>query len=257
MEGGTCLRCGTPYEPDDTVCLTCGAPIGETRSNTQPVRALRSRADAAATNATLPAFEVTDSSAPLAAPTPAKPSQPARQRKQRPLWPVVLLACALVLGAFGGAAYLLRLLTAGPPVSQQTLYTDPGHRFSFQRPTLWQVSTTASGALLSDATGTSTATIAVRSATSSDTAASAADAIATPLGLSADPQQTFAGVTWERRSGQMTGQDGAVREYVVLAGIHNGQVYTIEFSSPVASYNETNTLVYEPLLNSFAFGSAG
>lgn len=49
--GGRCLRCGTPYEPDDTVCYHCGAPIGETEGDTAPVKVVRvnkSSGDAAA-----------------------------------------------------------------------------------------------------------------------------------------------------------------------------------------------------------------
>ena len=39
--GGKCLRCGAPYEPDDTVCYHCGAPIGETQGDTAPVKIVR------------------------------------------------------------------------------------------------------------------------------------------------------------------------------------------------------------------------
>jgi hypothetical protein len=266
MEGRTCLRCGAPYEPDDTVCYRCGAPIGETRANTQPVRALRRptptvvESDAPPSTAALPARSGAGLSGPITTPPPAaspSSSRAARPTKRRPLWLLLLLGCALLLGAFGGAAYLLRLLTAGPAVSQQTSYTDPRHRFSFARPTLWQVSTSATGVSLSDADGISTASVTVRAADFSDTAATAADAVATPLGLATQPQQQFAGVTWEQRSGQVTGQDGAVRQYVVLAAIHNSQVYVIEFTCPISSYDSTNTLVYQPLLDSFAFGAAG
>ncbi len=254
MEGGTCLRCGAPYEAEATVCYTCGAPIGETRSNTQPVPALRrlkpdDGADAGQTSA-----PVATSSMPIAPAPPSRPLERATRKRKRPLWPVLLLACILVLGAFGGAAYVLRLVTASPNVSQQTLYSDPAHRFHFQRPTLWQISATSGGVALSDATGTSSAMVTVSTAGASDSAATAADALAAPLGLTTQPGQVFAGTTWERRAGQATGQDGAVRYYVVLATLREGEIYVIEFSSPVASYAATNTLVYQPMLNSFAFG---
>src|SRR5260370_12869669 len=139
MEGGTCLRCGTPYEPDDTVCYRCGAPIGETRANTQPVRALRRPEEVQddpstptpTPTASLPALSGAGPSGPITTAPPAAPasaSRTARTAKRRPLWPLLLLGCALLLGVFGGAAYLLRLLTAGPAVSPQTSYADPPHR---------------------------------------------------------------------------------------------------------------------------------
>ncbi|HEX6798341.1 MAG TPA: hypothetical protein VF116_11585 [Ktedonobacterales bacterium] len=49
--GGTCLRCGAPYEPDDTVCYTCGAPIGETEGDTAPVKIVRTNRQAAVEHA--------------------------------------------------------------------------------------------------------------------------------------------------------------------------------------------------------------
>ena len=253
MEGGICLRCGAPYEADATVCYSCGAPIGETRSNTQPVPAMRRiKPDEAEASSLLPVELV--AAAPSASVQMSRPLPSAARRRKRPLWPVLLLACVVVLGAFGGAAYVLRLVTASPNVSQQTLYRDPQHRFSFQRPTLWQVSALDSGVSLSDGTGTSTAAVTVRAASGDDSAVSAADAIAAPLKLATQPEQVIGGASWEQRAGQATGPDGAVRQYVVLATLRAGQIYTIEFSSPVASYAATNTLVYEPLLNTFAFG---
>jgi len=258
MEGGICLRCGAPYEAEATVCYSCGAPIGETRSNTQPVPAMRRiKPDGAEASSSPPATQGTASSSPVMPVPMSRPlPRPARGRK-RPLWPVLLLACVLVLAAFGGAAYVLRLVTASPNVSQQTLYRDPEHRFSFQRPTLWQVSATGSGVSLSDTNGTRTAVVAVRAANGDEGAASAADAIAAPLKLMSEPAQVIGGASWEQRAGQATGSDGAVRQYVVLATLRAGEIYTIEFSSPVASYAVTNTLVYQPLLNSFVFGDAG
>jgi hypothetical protein len=258
MEGGTCLRCGAPYEAEATVCYSCGAPIGETRSNTQPVPAIRRiRPDEAEAGSSLPVGQVAAASLSVAPVPLSRPLVALGRRRKRPLWPVLLLACVLVLGAFGGAAYVLRLVTASPNVSQQTLYRDPGRRFSFQRPTLWQVSATGNGVSLSDGTGTSTAVLAVRAANGGESAASAADAIGAPLKLASEPARVIGGASWEQRAGQATGPDGAVRQYVALATLRGGEIYTIEFSSPVASYAATDTLVYQPLLDSFVFGDAG
>src|SRR5262249_22863649 len=140
MESGICLRCGAPYEPEDTVCYRCGAPIGETRANTQPVRAIRvPKPEPTAVQTASQPVAVTP--APTAAQTPSLPRpSPApfpyasRTPRRRARWPFILLGCLLALLALGAAAYELRMLNAAPPIAHQTLYTDPQGRFSFQRP---------------------------------------------------------------------------------------------------------------------------
>jgi hypothetical protein len=251
MESNTCLRCGSPYEPNQTVCFTCGAPIGETRSSTQPVPAVKIPRPA-----TEPAPELERSaSVPVHAAVPSVPATPgAAPPRGRRRWLVVALAVVLVLAVAGGLAYAVRVLTAGPPVARQSLYQDPQHRFRLQRPTLWLVTPLPDGVSLTDTDGASTVRVTVDlPPTPGETARAAADALAAQLGLSAAPPEQIAGQSWEQRSGQVTGTDGAVREEIVLVTLHGGQLYTIQLSSPVASYEGTNNLVFEPLLASFAF----
>ena len=159
MESGICLRCGAPYDSEDTVCYKCGAPIGETRANTQPVRAVRvPRPEPTAVQTAPPPA----SHAPTAAqtppparlgPAPAPAPLASSMRRRRARWPVILLGCLLVLLALGAAAYELRMLNAAPPVANQTRYTDPQGRFSFQRPTLWEAHPSESGVSLNDSNG--------------------------------------------------------------------------------------------------------
>ncbi len=244
---GTCLRCGAPYEADATVCYTCGAPIGETKTPTQPVRAVKSPRPAAPE----PAPVIAPTSVPMRPAPIAQPASPAPRARRR--WPVALAVCILVLFVLGGAAYAVRVLTAPPPVATQTTYHDPQHRFSFQRPALWQVTATSAGADLSDASGTSTATVTVSLPPTPVTAAQEADRLATQLDLQPTTAQTIAGQSWERRSGQVTGSDGAVRQLTVLVTVYGGELYTIQLSSPVASFSAIDNAVYEPLLASFTF----
>src|SRR5262245_51088791 len=111
MESGICLRCGAPYEPEDTVCYKCGAPIGETRANTQPIRAVRVPRPEPTAVQTAP-----QPAAATHAPTAAQTPPPARRgpaptplaagmSRRRARWPVILLGCLLVLVALGAAAY--------------------------------------------------------------------------------------------------------------------------------------------------------
>lgn len=251
MDADTCLRCGAPYTPGQTVCFKCGAPLGETRPNTQPVPVIRiPQPEPPAEPEPLPAPPRVSARV-TAVPAITAPSAPSTKHKRRA--PLVALIVVLVLAAIGGGAYLVRALTAAPPVATQTLYTDPQHRFRFERPTLWTVTTTVDGVNLTDSTGASTAKITVDPPGPGETAQSRADAAAKELGLSVAPEQTIGGDTWEQRAGQITGADGAVRQTVIYVTLHNGLMYTIEINSPVASFTSVDNLVYQPLLASFQF----
>jgi hypothetical protein len=241
-----CLRCGTPYDEDATVCFTCGAPIGEIKSPTQPVAVPR-----------LPKREpppeaVVDRAAVLSAPTAPSVPPPPLARKPR-WWPIILLAVIVALAVGSGVAYVVRGLTASPPVASSQVYRDPQQRYHFTRPTLWTLTPHADGVLLTDSDGINSMTLTLSAAQPDQTAKAAADALAKAQKLTAGPQQQFAGTLWEVRSGVHTDADGATRQTVVYLTFHGGTVYTITCVSPLASYNSTNNLVYQPLLASFAF----
>lgn len=249
MDSDTCLRCGAPYAPGQTVCFKCGAPLGETRPNTQPVPAVK------IPQPEPPAEKSTSSASALAIPhvATAVTAPPAHATKRKRRWPLMVLIFALVLAAAGGGIYLIRALTAAPPVATQTLYQDAQRRFRFERPTLWTVTTTTDGVTITDTNGTSIARVMVDPPDAGETAQSHADDVAKTLGLSAALPQRIGGDMWEQRAGQVTGADGAVRQTVVYVSLHNGVLYTIEFSSPVASFTSVDNLVYQPLLASFQF----
>ena len=253
-EAGVCLRCGKPYEPGDTVCYHCGAPIGETQTPTQPVRAVRTVAPEAADEAGVPSSPAVMSAAGAEG---AIHAQPSTRQAHRPVWPWLVLACVVVVVALGGGAYALRTLTAGTPIPSRTVYQDPAHRFRFERPALWSVTPVDNGVTLADSTGTSTASVTLVAPRPGDTAASYADTLAhapamrPPLGDA--PPRTIGGDQWEQRVGQVTGTDGVERRVIVLVTLHAGELYVIRFSSPIASYGTDTTLVYTPMLNSFAF----
>ena len=243
-----CLRCGAPYEDDATVCFTCGAPIGEVKSPTQPVAVPR-----------LPKREPPQDSSQQPGVTAAPDSVASQPMAPPPLprkprwWPIVLLAVVAALAVGGGAAYLARALTASPPVAHSQVYRDPDHRFHFTRPTLWNLTPSGDGVLLTDSDGINSLTLTVTPAGPGQDATSAADAAALGEKLATMPAQQFAGATWETRSGAHTDTDGATRQTTLYVTLHDGDLYTIACVSPLASYNATNNLVYQPLLASFAF----
>jgi hypothetical protein len=275
----SCLRCGATYPEGAVVCFRCGAPIGDISIPTQPVR--RSQAlppsppNRAATftqdndNGYLSDNDV-DVAALQRREQDRVPTQP-RLRAQRPivvkrqaLTPVerweqrgrvafAIFLTLLIAAAIGGAAMGVRALLAGPPVQHQTIYQDPQHRFRFQRPALWTATPSPEGVLLSDSAGTSTAHVTVSTPGGGETAESRAAAIATVENLSIAAPEHHAGIDWQVAVGEATGRDGAVREVHVYVTEHGSLLYIIELSSPVSSFDGIDNLVYQPLLDSFAF----
>ncbi|HEU0027559.1 MAG TPA: hypothetical protein VFQ25_10635 [Ktedonobacterales bacterium] len=271
MSERTCLRCGASYEEGATVCFTCGASIGELETPTQPVRTPKGRAtaDAEAPPGRLsasPAPSATDAAPVATAPEPsAAPRRvvvgsslpvappPAPMPKRRWRWPVIVAALAIMIALLAGGGYALRAVLAGPPLPKTITYRDPNGRFTVTVPALWTATRQASGALLTDSSGANTVTIGDAPAQLGQTAASVADALAAQQGLQPASPTQIGGDTWEQRSGQITGQDGATRTLVVFVDVRAGEVYTIQLSSPTASYTTINNLVYQPLLSSFTF----
>jgi hypothetical protein len=182
------------------------------------------------------------------APVVAPPRAPRRVR-----WPVLVVALVVVAALITGGVIEARALLATPPIPKTTTYHDPQRRFSFAEPALWTVTPQADGALLADSTGASTLTITVAPAQATQTASVVADTLATQQGLQSAPAATIAGDQWEQRTGSVTGADGATRSVTLYVDLHGSSLYTIETSSPTSVSSSINTLVYQPLLASFAF----
>lgn len=269
MSERTCLRCGAPYEEGATVCFTCGASIGELETPTQPVRTPKARAasvdalppsDGVAEIGGAPPVAVAAESAPLSEPIPrrvtvgsslpvaAPAPKPARKARR---WPWIVGVVVLVVLVGGGIA--LRAALAGPPVPSSVTYHDPAGRFSFTVPALWSVTRQDNGALVTDSSGANSVTITAAPAQANQTAVSVANALALSQKLQPAAPMQVGGDTWQQRSGQVTGQDGATREIVALVDVRSGVLYTIQLSSPSASYASVNNLAYQPLLASFTF----
>ncbi len=250
MASQICLRCGALCDEDATVCFTCGAPLGEVKTPTQPVPIPR-----------LPKQEQ--------APEPAPPSQPPvstgtiatlkkpkaevelPRRKRR--WPVFVLLGMLALALVGGGAYVLRAVLAAPPVAHSVVYRDPQQRFHFTRPNLWVLTAAPNGVLLTDSGGTSSLRLTISTPGTGEDAIKHAAAIAASENLNNAAPQTYAGETWEQRTGVVTGSDGVVRQELLLVTEHEGLLYTIECAAPLSSFDSTNNLVFQPLLTSFTF----
>lgn len=274
-----CLRCGAPYDEGATVCFTCGASIGELETPTQPVRAPKRPAPTETSNPTeqaqtlaapiLPISPVATATSDVGDATTtsnaASPSRPltvgtsyrapvvAPRIARRWRWPLVAVALVVVVALAIGGFFEARALLATKPVPTTTTYHDAQGRFSFAEPALWAVTPRANGALLADSDGANTLTITVATAQTGQTANAVADTLAAQQSLQAAPVATIAGDQWEQRAGRVTGVDGATRVVTLYVDIHAGELYTIQTSSPTSVSSSINTLVYQPLLSSFAF----
>jgi hypothetical protein len=107
--------------------------------------------------------------------------------------------------------------------------------------------------LLADSSGASSLRVTLRALDGTETAQTAADRIARERALETAAPVAFANVAWERRVGQLTGRDGAVRQVTVDVAVHGAYLYVIELSSPLATYASVDTLVFQPALASFQF----
>jgi hypothetical protein len=145
-----------------------------------------------------------------------------------------------------------RIIPGSVPL--HAVYVDPGHRFHVVQPALWQTSTFGNGVALTDSAGVSRVLISVSDASSTDDAMMWADGIQKSLGLQKAADLDVGGITWVRREGPVTTADGAQKEMLVLVTEHNGSMYVIECMSPVASFQAEMRLVFQPLIQSFAFG---
>lgn len=167
--------------------------------------------------------------------------------------PVQLALLALSLAAFLAGIVVLYYRLIPPAVPTQAIYRDPSHRFHFARPALWQATPTIDGVRLADSTGTSTVLITVSQPVAGDDVAPYADSLAESLGIEPAAPVVAAGVVWETSAGQVTDAGGATHMVTAYVTLQRGLLYIVECSSPAGSFDATNTLVFQPLLRSFAF----
>lgn len=263
-QGVTCERCGASCEPDATVCFSCGAPIGELEQPTQPVRV---PAHLRAGRASASSQEESTGEAEGAPRAPAPPADaaiptatttttwPQRWRRRQIIRTLELAFIVLLVAAMGTGVVVLhyRLIPDGVPA--QTLYRDPAHRFHFVQPALWQALPNADGVTLGDSTGTNSVQIAaIYPQSTKQTAAYYAHETGARLGLSTGIPIEVAGATWEEQAGQVMATDNVTRQIVVLVTTYNGELFIIQYSSPVTSFSIANDVTFQPLLRSFAFG---
>ncbi|GEM_PF-2490556 len=193
-------------------------------------------------------------------PVPGAFSQPRRVKRRRlPLGIAITVGLLLVfvLAGFG----LYAALGAGPQEpSALTPYTDPGHHFSIQYPTVWTIkkpTNHASGVRFTDATDTAELWVTytptppnltkdqenqLENQFADQEAASAG--IATP----APGTDTFAGTTWIMRTGIVTLTSGISQQILLYITVHNNLFFEVREVAPLNNYNGPNQTVFMPML---------
>jgi hypothetical protein len=249
----TCLRCGATWPQGAVVCFKCGAPIGETAVNTQPVSTLSASpppppelvAEIEAENAAYAAQEQ----------RPRRPAlTPAQRRARTAMWLRLARNVAIVAVVLGLGVWAYRTVTATPPVPSKVTYHDPQHRFSLSRPALWVATAESDGVLLTDGAGTCSLRVSMRPAGKAETSARAiADALAASQSLSGAPGETIGGVKWEQRGGTHAGVDGVTRQTAIFVTLRQGTVSQITETCPLVSFSGTDNLVFAPARASFSF----
>lgn len=242
-----CPRCGAPLEPDASLCFECGTAIGVASPHTGPL-SIPDYLKAPIT-IEMPVVITTDHTP--AVHKPARRRPPLRPPTRRELITSgSILGVAAVLVLAGIVVLLYRILP--PPVPVQAIYHDPQHRFSFAQPALWPATPYGNGVQLTDATGTSTLTITADPALNLD-AAAYADFLAQPYHLASVLPVQVGGANWEQRAGVVRGEDGVLRQRIVLAVIYNNTLYAIQFTCPASIFPNLDLQVYQPVLQSFQF----
>lgn len=244
-----CPRCGAPLEPNASICFECGLAIGPGSPHTGPL----SIPDYLKAPITIELPVVI----PAAQPKAAHAQKRASQRLERhPPTRRDLIAAGSILGVAalvvlaGVIVLLYRILP--PPVPVQAIYHDPRRHFSFAQPALWQAAPLGDGVRLTDATGTSSLEITAQPALNLD-AAAYADYLAQPYHLASLLPVQVGGANWEQRAGATRGNDGVLRERVILATIYDGTLYDIQFTCPASVFPDLDAQVYQPVLASFHF----
>jgi hypothetical protein len=240
-----CPRCGAPLEPNASICFECGLAIGPGSPRTGPL--------------SIPDYlkaPITIELPVVIATGQTKAAQAPKRRERRPPTRRELIAAGSILGVAalvvlaGVVVLLYRILP--PPVPVQAIYHDPRRHFSFAQPALWQATPLGDGVRLTDATGISSLEITAQPALNLD-ASGYADLLAQPYHLASLLPVQVGGANWEQRAGATRGDDGVLRERVILATIYDGTLYAIQFTCPASVFPDLDAQVYQPVLASFHF----
>jgi len=190
-------------------------------------------------------------------------------------WTPLALCCltfAVLLTACGGTTSQ-QAVPPKPTATSVPMTSVAGNGFTINYPQGWQIS--RSGAHLTTLTnsgGTDSFSIAVvpspKSAISADTLMNTAVkaqmvALKDAQKVSVPPTVTVGGTSWNQQSVSGTQRLNAadiVVQPVVLATVHPGDTptskgYTIIYRAPQASFAQSNTSYFQPMLQSFKFQS--
>lgn len=171
-------------------------------------------------------------------------------KRRLPLGVIVTLGLLLVFVVAGVGIYAIVTGSGNQEPSSFLTYTDPGHHFTIQYPTVWTVKQLPNGVRFADATNTAELSVTYTPNSSNLTAVQFANQQAAKEGISTPDTQTFAGTTWVQRSGIVTQTSGISQDIFLFVTVANNLLYEVREVAPLDGYKEPNQTVFIPMLKS-------
>lgn len=176
-------------------------------------------------------------------------SRPVRQRRL-PLGVIITLGLLLVFVIAGVGIYAFAYGSGGQVSSAFMTYTDPGHHFRIQYPTVWNVKKLSDGVSFDNATNTAQLAVTYIPNTSNLQAEDFANQEAAKENINTPDSQTFAGMTWVERSGIVTQTSGVSQDIFIFVAAANNLLYEVREAAPLNGYKEPNQSAFMPMLQS-------
>ncbi len=181
---------------------------------------------------------------------------PQRKQRRKPLVLVVGLLVILLLGGIGVWVGVFHPFSVPDVVQPQLSFSNSQLAFSVQYPTGWneRVDIRTASAYFTDSSNTAQFTVAVSPNNGKD-AGQYVQQLANQLkmtSIKAGTPLAFGGTSWQQVQGNALFSGANYRE-IILATVHNNQLYTITQAAPQSTYAQEEQIVFSMMRASFQF----
>lgn len=162
----------------------------------------------------------------------------------------------LLLGGVGAWVGITQPFAVPAVAQPQQSFTNSQLAFSLQYPSGWNTHVDSGKAIASfaDTSNTAQFTVALSPANGTD-AGQYVQQLATQLkmtNIKAGASLSFGGASWQQVQGNVL-FSGANYSEMLLATVHNNQLYTITQAAPQLTYAQEEQIVFSPMRSSFKF----